>query len=79
MNNAFMLVNSTPSSGTLFAIPGLEFQQSVHAVKPGKSKVVNYNVQQPKNTPIGRGIEGSITAFNLEGSKQKVIEQRCVT
>lgn len=56
MNNVIMLVNSMPSSATLFAIPGLEFQQSIHAVKPGKSKVVNYNVQQPKKTPIGREI-----------------------
>lgn len=56
MNNAIMFVNRMPSSGALFAIPGLEFQQSIHAVKPGKSKVVNYNVQQPKKTPIGRQI-----------------------
>lgn len=56
MNNAIMFANSMPSSGTLFAIPGLEFQQSIHAVKPAKSKVVNYNVQQPKKTPIGREI-----------------------
>lgn len=56
MNNAIMFVNRMPSSGTLLAIPGLEFQQSIHAGQHAKSKVVNYNVQQPKKTPIGREI-----------------------
>lgn len=56
MYNAITLVNNMPSSGSLFAIPVIEFQQDVHAIKLGKSKVVNYNVQQPEKTPIGRGI-----------------------
>lgn len=48
VNNAIMSANRTPLAGLLLAIPGLEFCQCIHAVNPGKSKVVNYIVQQPK-------------------------------